>query len=154
MTSCFFQPSWRISLQSEISCMAPSPVLNQRGSNWSKNKWVNICASSESYHFLFILFFQLNIISSWQTWVLWNFLCWPLILCVLIIYSIEVILNFLKRFTIWKSFSYLEAGWETWAELLSHAASQKSWFQLGLFWFIIRTAIIFWVPNIRQVIDR
>ena len=49
------------------SPMAPSPVLNQRGSNWSKNKRVNICASSESYHFLYILFLQPHIISSQQT---------------------------------------------------------------------------------------
>ena len=86
--------------------------------------------------------------------VLWNFLCWSLTIWILIIDSVDVTLNFLNSFTIWKSFSYLEAGWETSAELISHAANQKSWFQLGLFWFIISTAIMFWVPIIGQVIDR
>ena len=86
--------------------------------------------------------------------VLWNFLCWSLTIWRLIIDSVDVTLNFLNSFTIWKSFSYLEAGWETSAELINHAANQKSWFQLGLFWFIIRTAIMFWVPVIGQVIGR
>lgn len=69
---------------------------------------------------------------------------------VLILDNLYVIPDFLANFITWKSFSSLSAIQETWAELLWHVANQDSWFQLGLFQFIIITAIISQVPNMDQ----